>query len=577
MTDTRTPPSEHPSDEVDVVVVGSGAAAFATALGAIDEGLTVLMVESTDRFGGNTAMSGGGLWLPNNPLMQRDGALDSREEALRYLDETVGEPGRSSNRARKEAFVDGIADFVLTSERYGFRWIRAANYPDYYPELPGGKIGRSIELAPVDSRRIGAWRKKSRALLPFPMLNSDMYLLGRAWSTWSGFWQGVRLVFRTLGGLVTGRILVGMGAALATSFAKSVVLDGGVPLWLDSPARRLVVEGDRVVGVEVERGGELVTVRARRGVMLAAGGFDRDRERRKELQGVEGNPAGSPGALGGGIDMAAAVGADLEYMEDAWWGATVRPVEGGLNSFIVGERSMPHSLLVDKGGRRFANESESYVDLGHHMLEHDGATGPYWMILDGRYAKRYFLTFAADPKANAAMTKQGIKVTAPTLDELAAKIGVDREAFAAEIEKFNGFARTGRDQDFQRGDSAYDRYYGDPTVLPNNNLAPIERGPFTAYEVVIGDLGTKGGVVTDEHARALRADGSVIDGLYSAGNNSAAVMGHTYPGPGSTIGPACVFGLVAARHMAGARGTDRGAGAEAGGIAAEPIAAPGAA
>jgi 3-oxosteroid 1-dehydrogenase len=536
--------------EFDVIVVGSGAAAFATALGAIDEGLTVLMVESTDKFGGNTAMSGGGLWLPNNPLMQRDGAHDSREDALRYLEQAVGEPGRSSNRTRKEAFVDGVADFVLTSEKYGFRWIRAENYPDYYPELPGGRVGRSIELAPVDSKKIGPWRKRSRALLPFPMLNSDMYLLGRAWSTWSGFWQGVRLVFRTLGGLITGRILVGMGAALATAFAKAVVVDGAVPLWLDSPARRLVTEGDRVVGVEVERNGTVVTVRARRGVMLAAGGFDQDRERRKELQGVEGNPAGSPGALGGGIDMAAELGAALEYMEDAWWGATVRPVEGALPSFIVGERSMPYSILVDKHGCRFANESESYVDLGHHMLEHDGATGPYWMILDGRYTKRYFLTFAVDPKANRAMAARGVKVTAPTLAELADKIGVDRARFLPEIERFNGFARTGRDQDFQRGDSAYDRYYGDPTIRPNNNLAPIEKGPFTAYEVVIGDLGTKGGVVTDEHGRALRADGTPIAGLYSAGNNSAAVMGHTYPGPGSTIGPACVFGLIAARHMA---------------------------
>lgn len=267
-------------------------------------------------------------------------------------------------------------------------------------------------------------------------------------------------------------------------------------------------------------------------------------------QGVEGNPAGSPGALGGGIDMAAEVGADLEYMEDAWWGATVRPVEGGLGSFIVGERSMPYSILVDSNGERFANESESYVDLGHHMLEHDGAQGPYWMILDARYTKRYFLTFAVDPKANKAMVVQGITQTAATLDELAAKIGVDRERFSAQIAAFNGFARSGRDQQFHRGDSAYDRYYGDPTIHPNNNLAPIERGPFTAYEVVIGDLGTKGGVVTDAFARALRPDGTVIEGLYSAGNNSAAVMGHTYPGPGSTIGPASVFGLIAARHMA---------------------------
>jgi 3-oxosteroid 1-dehydrogenase len=384
-------------------------------------------------------------------------------------------------------------------------------------------------------------------------MNSDMYLLGRAWSTWDGMGQGVRLAGRTIGGLITGKILLGMGAALTTSLVKAVVVDGKAPLWLNSPARRLVLEGNRVVGVEVEHDGQVVTVRARKGVMLAAGGFDRDKARRRELQGVEGNPAGSPGAMGGGIDMAAEVGADLEYMDDAWWGATVKPVEGGMSSFIVGERSMPYSIIVDKDGRRFANESESYVDLGHHMLEHDGAVGPYWLILDGRYTRRYFLTFAVDPNANRKMVAEGIKVKAPTLEALAEKIGVDKEVFVAEVAKFNGFARAGRDQDFHRGDSAYDRYYGDPTIHPNNNLAPIEKGPFTAYQIVIGDLGTKGGVVTDEHARALRHDGTVIEGLYSAGNNSAAVMGHTYPGPGSTIGPASVFGLIAARHMAGKR------------------------
>lgn len=536
--------------EYDVVVVGSGAAAFACALGAIDEGLSVVMLESTDRFGGNTAMSGGGLWLPDNPLMRREGVHDSREEALAYLEQTVGEPGKASSRARKEAFVDGIEDYVLTTERYGIRWVRAKNYPDYYPELPGGKIGRSIEVKPIDGRLIGDWRKRSRALLPLPMLNSDVYLLGRAWSTWSGFWQGVRLVWRTLvQGLLTGRVLLGMGAGLITALAKAVLIDGDVPLLLDAPARRLITEAGRVVGLEAEHEGRTVRFRARRGVLLAAGGFDQDKARRKALQGVEGNPAGSPGAKGGGIDMAAEVGAALEYMDDAWWGASVKPV-GGLTSFLVGERSMPYSILVDKDGRRFANESESYVDLGHHMLEHDGAVGPYWLILDARYTRRYFLTFAVDPKANKRMKEEGIHVTADTLEELATRIGLDEAVFAETIARFNAMARSGRDQDFHRGDSAYDRYYGDPLVHPNNNLAPIERGPFQAYEIVIGDLGTKGGVVTDESARALRPDGTVIEGLYSAGNNSAAVMGHTYPGPGSTIGPASVFGLIAARRMA---------------------------
>jgi 3-oxosteroid 1-dehydrogenase len=482
--------------------------------------------------------------------MQREGVDDSREEALTYLDATVGEPGAASNRGRKEAFVDGIADYITTAERHGFRWARAANYPDYYPEEPGGKIGRSVELRPVDAKSIGELGKKSRALLPFPMMNADMYLLGRAFSTVSGFMQGARLVFRTLGGLLRGRRDLGMGGALATALAKAVIVDGGAPLWLNSPATRLIEEGGKVTGVEVDHDGTPTVVKARKGVLLGAGGFDRDKARRLKLQGVEGNPAGSPGALGQGIDMAEQVGADMEYLDDAWWGATVQPVEGGLSSFIVGERSMPPSLMVDAQGRRFANESESYVDLGHHMLEHDGAKGPYWLILDAPYTHRYVLTFAMDPRANKKMKQEGIKVTAPSVGELATKMGVDPTTLVQEIKRFNGFARAGRDQDFHRGDSAYDRYYSDPTVHPNPNLAPLVKGPFTAYKVVIGDLGTKGGIVTDADARALRPDGSVIEGLYAAGNTSAAVMGHTYPGPGSTIGPASVFGLIAARHMA---------------------------
>ena len=213
---------------------------------------------------------------------------------------------------------------------------------------------------------------------------------------------------------------------------------------------------------------------------------------------------------------------------------------------------MPYSLMVDATGARFANESESYVDLGHRMLEHD-KDGAYWIVFDARNGRRYLRMFAMDPRANKAMAAEGIVVKAPTLAGLADAMGVDQDTFRATIERFNGFARSGVDGDFGRGNSAYDRYYGDPTVRPNPNLAPIEKGPFTAYRVVIGDLGTKGGVLTDEHGRALREDGTVIEGLYAAGNASASVMGRTYPGPGSTIGPAVVFGLRGARHMAARR------------------------
>ncbi len=536
----------------DVVVVGTGSAGFATAMGAVDEGLSVLLVESTEKWGGSSAMSGGGMWLPDNPLMRRDRAGDSRDEALTYLEQTVGDAGRATSRARKEAFVDGVEDFVTTAEKHGMRFVRAADYPDYYPELPGGKIGRAVEVKPLDSRTLGTWWSTLRGAIPLPAKTDDVWLLGRAWSTPSGFVRGAQVVFRALGGVVTGKRLVGIGNALMTSFCRAVVVQHHVPMWLECPMDDLLVEDGRVVGVTVTKDGRTLRIGATRGVMLASGGFEANVEWRRKHHGIDGNPSGNPGNVGHPIEVAARHGAALELLDDAWWGASAAAPAGGNPAFIVGERSMPYSLMVDSRGARFANESESYVDLGHHMLEHD-KDGAYWIVFDARNGRRYLRMFAMDPRANKAMAAEGIVVKASTLAGLAEAMGVDPETFRATVERFNGFARSGVDGDFGRGNSAYDRYYGDPTVHPNPNLGTIEKGPFTAYRVVIGDLGTKGGVVTDEHGRALREDGTVIDGLYAAGNASASVMGRTYPGPGSTIGPAVVFGLRGARHMAARR------------------------
>lgn len=539
----------------DVIVGGTGAAGFAAAITAADEGLSVLMLESSARWGGNSSLSGGGMWLPNNPLMQRDGAGDSREEALTYLEETIGDAGPATSRERKEAFVDGVAPFIALAEKLGMRFARAADYPDYYPEKPGGKIGRAIEPVPFDVKRIAEWWKSSRGRdsVPLPVMTDDFWLLQRAWSTPDGFVRGAQVVGRVAGSLLRGKRSVGMGAALVATF-MDVALRQGTDIWLSAPVEELIVEDGRVVGVRTTKDGTSVAVRAEKGVVLGSGGFDRNAELRQRHQGVDGaDSSGADSNLGSAIAATQDIGAAVDLMDDAWWGASVpNAMAGGGAAFLVSERAMPYSIIVDAAGERFANEAESYVDLGHHMLEHRKTVpGKFWMVTDVRHARRYMRAYALDPRAVKSMTEAGIMAKAATLAELAGKIGVDAARLETTVEEFNRVARTGMDHEFQRGTSAYDRYYGDPQSRPNPNLGTLEKGPYTAVQVVPGDLGTKGGMVTDADGRVLRADGTVIEGLYAAGNTSASVMGRTYPGPGSTLGPAVVFGFRAARHLAG--------------------------
>lgn len=537
--------------EVDVLVAGSGAAGMTAAVTAADLGLTVLVAESTERWGGTTMRSGGGLWLPDNPVMKRHGIADSRAEALTYLQAAIGDPDLPSSTARREAFVDAVTPLVELLERLGVRWIPAVKYPDYYPDRPGGKVGRSLEVAPFDARRLGDWLATSRIgdAIPVPLRNGDVHLLSRAWSTPSGFVAGAAFVFRTLGGLLTGRKLVGMGGALMLSLGD-IARRQGVELLLSSPVTELVRDGDgRVTGAVLDSPGGPVRVRARRGVILGAGGFANNTEWRQRYQGIPGYSSAAEGDLGTAIELGHRAGGALAYLDDAWWGASV-PIPGKQPLFVLNERSDPFSIVVDRTGRRYLNESESYIDFGHDLLARDriAPANPSWLVMDVRHRRRYL--FSGLLVGGKRMFAEGIAVKARTLDGLAEAMGVDRETFRATVERFNGFARTGVDEDHGRGRTAYDRYYSDPRVKPNPNLGPIEKGPFTAVQLVPGDLGTKGGLVTDEHGRVLTDTGDPVPGLYAAGNTTASVMGRTYPGPGSTIGPAAVFGYLAARHAA---------------------------
>jgi 3-oxosteroid 1-dehydrogenase len=539
--------------EVDVLVVGSGAAGLSAAIRAAAAGRRTLVLESTEKWGGTTNLSGGGLWMPTNPLMAKLGLSDSVDEALTYMDAAIGDAGPASSPERRRAYVETVPEVFRFLERLGVRWAAAKDYPDYYPDRPGGKIGRSVEVEPFDAKQLGDWVRSSRCdeSVPLPLKTDDVWLLTRAWSTWDGFVRGTQFFFRTLGGFLRGKKLYGIGAALVLSL-MSIVRRQGTEVLLSTPLRSLVVEEGAVVGVTASRpDGSALRIRARNGVVLAAGGFAHNTQWRQKYHGIPGYSSAAAGDLGSAIEIAQEAGAQLSLMDDAWWGASVPSADpDGKAMFAVAERSMPFSIIVDGEGNRYTNESASYVDFGHAMLERDKTVSaiPSWLILDARNRRRYLNSALA--QGTKKLRAAGIVRKADTIEELARVLDMPPEQLRSTVDRFNTFAGTGEDLDFGRGATAYDRYYGDPGVKPNPNLGAIEKGPFTAVQLVPGDLGTKGGLLTDADARVLDTSGAPIPGLYAAGNTSASVMGRTYPGPGSTIGPAVVFGYRAGEHAA---------------------------
>ncbi|MDP4504941.1 FAD-dependent oxidoreductase [Nonomuraea turcica] len=538
--------------EVDVLVVGTGAAGLATAAAAADAGQRVLVVESTSKWGGTTALSGGGLWMPTNPLMATFGREDSVDKALTYMAAAIGDAGPASSPERRRAFVETVPEVFRFLERLGVRWAADKDYPDYYPDRPGGMVGRGIEAEPFDLRTLGAWRDTSRAgeaLPPIPLKTDDVWLLARAWSTPDGFVRGARFVFRTLWGLARGKRLSGLGSGLVASL-MSIVVRQGTEVLLSAPLTELIVDDGEVTGAMVAGpdGGPL-RIRARGGVTLAAGGFAHHGDWRQKYHGVPGYSSAADGDLGDAIRIAESIGAQLALMDDAWWGSAV-PMPDGTAQFMLAERSMPFGIIVDGLGERYTNESASYIDFGHAMLERNKTVSaiPSWLIVDARHRRRYL--FTALMQGGKKLREAGIVRSAGTIEELAGVLGMEPARLRGTVDRFNGFARRGVDEDFGRGRTVYDNYYGDPRVKPNPNLGPLEKGPFTAVQLVPGDLGTKGGLLTDADARVLDTGGQPIAGLYAAGNTTASVMGRTYPGPGSTIAPAVIFGYRAGRHAA---------------------------
>lgn len=548
--------------EYDVVVVGSGAAGMTAALTAAHHGLRAVIIEKAPHYGGSTARSGGGVWVPGNRALLASGRPDDREQARRYLYSIVGD---AVPRERIDTYIDRgpeAVDFVLEHTPLKLRWV--PGYSDYYPEAPGGNPhGRSCEPKPFDAMVLGAERFKleppyAKAPLNVVTTQADFVRVSLIRRHPKGVLRALRVGARTYWAKFTRKHLLGMGQAIIAPMRKGL-MDVGVPVLLDTPMTGLLVEDGRVVGIEATHEGETVHFRARYGVVLGAGGFEHNADMRHKYQrepiGTEWS-TGAKANTGDGIRAGMELGAAVGFMEDAWWGPTV--FRGGRPWFCLAERNLPGGLIVDAQGKRYFNECLPYVEAVHKMYGGEYGQGdgpgehvPSWLVFDQRYRNRYiFATLQPGQRIPKRWMENDNIVQAPTLAELAGRIGVPEQALLDTVRRFNTFAETGVDEDFGRGDSAYDRYYGDPTVKPNPCLAALVQGPFYAARMFPGDLGTKGGLVTDTAGRVLREDDTVIEGLYAAGNTSAPVMGHTYAGPGATIGPAITFGYLAALDIA---------------------------
>lgn len=542
----RMKPWDH---NADLVIVGSDGGSMCAALVARSLGYEPLILEKTGKVGGSTAMSGGILWIPDNPVMKRAGVDDSYERARTYLDSVVGDAGPASSSQRREAYLRTGPRMVEFLEKQGIKFSYCDGWSDYYDDYPGGQPrGRSLQGELFDARELGEWNAKlRRSPMPaIPLAYPEFVQLDLMKRTARGVRALALLIVRSIGQAIRRTTLLNVGMAMQGRMLHAS-LRNHVPIWTEADVEELLTENGRVVGVRVRREGKLLDVQARAGVLLNSGGFSHNKAMREQYQPKPSSTQwtnANPGDTGEMIQQAQNLGAALDLMDESWWVPTSLPPDG--QRFMhVSNLPKPHCIVVGSDGKRFVDEAVSYMEFGQTLYRHGL---PAWAILDARHRRNYFWgTTAAGVTPKEWLTSGYIK-KAQTLDELAQLCHIDAKGLSETIERFNGFARNGRDEDFNRGGCAYGRHFGDPRNKPNPSLGTLEQAPFYAVQIVPGDVGTAGGLLTDEHARVLRSDGSAIDGLYATGNCTASVMGRTYPAAGASIGASFVFGYIAALH-----------------------------
>lgn len=545
----------------DFVVAGSGGGSMCAALVMREAGHSVLILEKTALVGGTTARSGGVMWLPDNPFMRRDGVPDSLEQASTYLEALLGAqrdaPGSTPERRRRYLVeAPRMLTFLL---RAGIKLDRVKEWPDYYDELPGGSVsGRTVVAELFNIRELGEWEPRLRpsfVSIPLPASLEEMLELPALKRSWRVKWLVLKLVLRSLIARLNGKRWVAGGAALQGRMLQAA-LRAGAEIRTESPVSELLVEDGVVRGVMTLKDGKPWRIGARHGVLVNAGGFARNQSMRDRY--IPGTSVkwslAAPGDTGEMIEEMQRIGAAVAQMDERVGNQLTIPPgseDSEIKPTAQAMTAAPHCILVDQSGVRYMNEGGSYMAYAKAMLERNRSVPavPSWAIFDSQYLAKYMLagTMPGSRKPQRWFDEGWLR-KADSLAELGQLLNMDPAMLEATVARFNGFVARNRDEDFHRGERAYDRWLGDELHAPSPSLGTIERPPFYAVPVYPGDVGTYGGVVTDEHARVLRAEGSIIPGLYATGVSTASVMGRFYPGAGSSVGPTFVWGYVAALH-----------------------------
>ncbi len=557
--------------ETDVLVVGSGAGGLTAAVAAAALGLDVLVVEKASILGGTTALSEGMIWIPGNAQARARGIADSAEAALDYISQAAG---NAFERERAARFVEAAPEMLdFMTEHSKARFILAATSCDYLPDLPGASTGgRALDPAPYDGRQLGADFVRLRRPLATTQIFGGMSISGMELGHYFKVFRSAGstvLVARRLARYGWDRLcgrprgtLIGNGNALVARLLASLRARD-VPVWEGAPVHRLLIEGGRVTGAEIAMAGRSLTLRARRGVVLACGGFTASEEMKRRhyphIRDGKNHTRLAPEAnTGDGARLAEAAGGWLNTalaQPAAWAPVSLVPQKDGgtvpYPHFI--DRNKPGFIIVDRHGRRFVNESDSYHLIVQAMIEACRAdeTVEAWVVADRPAIRRYGIGVVPPwPGRTGPHLRSGYLKAGDSLEALARACRIDPKGLAETVARFNANALRGEDPDFARGLNAYNRANGDAGHHPNPALGPLAAPPYYALRIVPGDLGTFYGLDTTPNAQVRDANGVAIPGLYAVGNDMASVMGGAYIGAGITIGAAMTFGYVAAKHMA---------------------------